>query len=110
MNIRSTIYFIHRHYKLIITAIGIILALSLFFTGTASKDRNVNASTHNEKYFKCITIEEDDTLWSIAGDYISEEYDSIDDYIQEVMSINNLSNEKIYCGATLVIPYYASPK
>lgn len=101
--------FIHRNYRLVLTLIvGAIIIL--FFFGASSNLRNVNASTHDEKYFKCISIETDDTLWSIADEYITEEYSSVQDYIDEVMSINNLNSDKIYSGATLVIPYYASPK
>lgn len=74
------------------------------------KKDNPKASTVNEKYFKCIYISADDTLWSIAEENMTEEYDSINEYIKEVKEINNLSSDKIYCGATLIIPYYAAVK
>lgn len=110
MTLQSTALFIHRHYKLVLTSIGAALIIFLFIFGVSSNLRNVNASTHNEKYFKCIGIEADDTLWSIAEEYMTEEYSSTEEYIDEVKSINNLMSDKIYSGATLVIPYYASPK
>ena len=59
------------------------------------------------KDFICIEISEGDTLWSIADTYISEEYSSVDEYVKEVKELNNLSSDKIFCGATLVVPYFA---
>ena len=109
MNIKNIAGFIHRHYKLSIVMIGAALLFMVFLFGADKGEKKVDASTYNVKYFKCITIDEDDTLWSIAEDNISEEYDSLNDYIAEVKSINNLSCDKIYNGATLVVPYYAAP-
>lgn len=109
MNIKNIAGFIHRHYKLSILTIGAALLLMVFLFGADKSERSVDASTYNVKYFKCITVDEDDTLWSIAKENISEEYASISDYIDEVKSINNLVGDKIYNGATLVIPYYDAP-
>lgn len=110
MTLKYPLLFFHRHYKLFLIVIGAVMIITLFMLGASEKDRNVNASTHNEKYFMCISVDADDTLWSIAEEYMSEEYSSVDDYIDEVKSINNLTGDKIYSGASLVIPYYASPK
>lgn len=110
MTIQAVLSFVYKHSKLILSAICIIFIVGLFLFGDSAKDRHVSASTYNEKYFKCIDIQEDDTLWGIAEDYISEEYTSVDAYIQEVMHINGLTSEKIYCGATLIVPYYAPPQ
>lgn len=109
MNINIIAGFIHKHYKLSVFIIGLTLLFTVFLFGANKSEKKVDASTCDVKYFKCITIDEDDTLWSIANEYISEEYDSVSDYIDEVKSINNLSSDKIYNGATLVIPYYGVP-
>ena len=109
MNINNIAGFIHRHYRLTIFMIGASLLLMIFLFGADKSEKSADASTYNVKYFKCITVDEDDTLWSIAEENMSEEYDSISDYIDEVKSINNLGGDKIYNGATLVIPYYDVP-
>ena len=54
----------------------------------------------------CIIFE---TLWTIAEEHYSEEYNSYQEYIDEVKFINNLTDDTIYRGAKLVIPYYAAP-
>ena len=109
MNINNIAGVIHRHYRLTVIMIGAALLLMVFLFGTDKNEKSADASTYNVKYFKCITVDEDDTLWSIAEENISEEYSSISDYIDEVKSINNLVGDKIYYGATLVIPYYDAP-
>ena len=65
-----------------------------------------SASNASKKYYKCITIEEGDTLWDIANEYKTEEYASTQDYIDEVLAINNLNTDVIVDGTNLLIPYY----
>ena len=49
----------------------------------------------------------DDTLWSIAEEYMDEEhYDSITDYLEEVKRMNSLTNDTIHYGEYLIIPYF----
>lgn len=98
--------FIHRHNRLIVAGTITMMFFCVFVFGSF---RKAGATTHNIKYYTCISIEADDTLWSIADTYITDEYSSIKQYINEVKSINNLSSDKIYYGATLVVPYYAAP-
>lgn len=107
MNTRTIISFIHRYNKTIIASTIAIMLLGIFVFGFSS--RKAGATTHNVKYFTCVSIDSEDTLWSIANEYITDEYNSIEQYIDEVKSINNLSTDKIYYGATLVVPYYAAP-
>lgn len=98
-----------RNARMMVMTIFVIGFLFVFFVGADDRDSKVEASTINVKYFTCITIDSDDSLTSIAHEYISDEYDSVSDYIKEVKSINNLTSDTIYCGATLVVPYYAAP-
>lgn len=69
-----------------------------------AKDDSVKASY---KYYKSITIDNDDTLWSIAEEYMDEDhYASVNDYINEVKSMNSLTDDKIRYGEHIIIPYY----
>lgn len=63
-------------------------------------------SDNTEKYFKSIMIQEGDTLWDIAYIYMDDNYDSIEDYIEEVKAINNIEEDYITAGCYLTIPYY----
>ena len=104
----SIIDFMTTYYKAIVICFCLGLGLFIIF-GSKGNNNKAEAATSNLKHYKCITIEEGDTLWTIAEENYSEEYDSYEDYIDEVKFINNLTNDKIYNGATLVIPYYSAP-
>lgn len=61
------------------------------------------------KYYTSYEIKEGDTLWSIAETYMDDaHYDSVNDYIKEVKSINGLTNDTIHADCYLVIPYYSA--
>ena len=92
----------------LIVGLSLILIICIIFS-VNNKKQNPEAATTNEKYYTCITIEEDDTLWTIAEEYCTEEYDSYQEYIDEVKFINNLTDDTLYYGGKLVIPYYAAP-
>lgn len=92
----------------LIFGLSLVLIICIIF-GVNNKKQNPEAATSNQKYYTCITIDEDETLWTIAEEHYSEEYDSYQEYIDEVKFINNLSDDTIYHGAKLVIPYYAAP-
>ena len=59
------------------------------------------------KYYTEIEIEAGDSLWEIAGRYMENgPYESREDYMNEVVEINQLSSATIIRGQHLVVPYY----
>lgn len=58
------------------------------------------------KYFKSIEVQKGDSLWTIAEEYMKDDYDTIQDYITEVQLINSIKGEQITEGCSIVIPYY----
>lgn len=107
---RRVAEFIYTHSKLVILAAVMLVICATLVFGSKDAGMKSDASTRNQKYFKCITIEYGETLTDIAHKNMTEEYHSVNDYINEVMSINNLSSDSITSGATLVVPYYAEPR
>lgn len=85
----------------------IILAIICTFTIQPNPSLSAHAEHENTKYFTTVQIESGDTLWDIAQDYISPEYASIQDYIDEVESINHISEDDITAGCYITIPYYS---
>jgi len=63
----------------------------------------------NFKYYTSITVQDGETLWSIADDYIDySQYKNKNSYISEVMSINRIADESdIISGQKLTVPYYS---
>lgn len=56
------------------------------------------------KFYTSIQIENGDTLWSIAEEH-KPAYITVSDYIDDLMSINNLTNDDIHAGNYLTIYY-----
>ena len=58
------------------------------------------------RYYTIITIDMDDTLWSIASLYAPEGVDT-SRYVNDIRRVNNLHNDTITAGCSLIIYYYA---
>lgn len=83
----------------------ITLALGIFSIQTSAKD---SSEAIEIKYFTSIIVSDGDTLWSIATQYMGKQYDSANEYVREVMNMNSLTEETIYAGQHLIIPYYSA--
>lgn len=57
-----------------------------------------------DKSYITVQIESRDTLWSLSKEYMNETYYSIQEYISEVKSINNLNNDMILADNTIILP------
>lgn len=93
-----------RHMLLgVVAAILMLCSVSLLFHKTIS-----SASTNppGEKCFLSVEIQPGDSLWSIASNYYTEEWNSIEDYIEEIKEFNGIYHEEIRFGDYLMIPYY----
>ena len=88
----------------------IIMTFCLIITASLSMNSffsNASDSNTSYKYYKSITIENGDTLWSIAQEYMDDKYyDSINEYINEIKRMNTLNNDDITYGQHLIVPYY----
>ncbi len=96
-----------KNFMLFLMTICLIITCS-FSLNSFRSNAKTDSSKTTYKYYKSITVANHDTLWSIAEEYMDEEhYDSINDYIREVISVNSLKNDEISYGEHLIIPYYA---
>ncbi len=60
---------------------------------------------NSHRYYKCIQVNEGDTLWDIAIQYMDDSYLSAADYIEELKTINNLDSDDIHAGCYLTVTY-----
>lgn len=83
----------------------LIFAICGFSTNAQSKNQLIDY-----KYYSSYCIEENDNLWNIATEYYnSNHYDSIQDYIDEICIVNNMSEDTIlYEGFSIIVPYYSN--
>lgn len=86
----------------------ILMAVALLISGGLfAKSRSVvDANDGREKRFTSIQVKKGDSLWSIAKEHISDEYESLDQYIDEVCETNHIYDRMITEDMYLVIPYY----
>lgn len=97
-----------KNFLLVIMTVCLVVTFSISINSFSSnaKDDSIAASY---KYYKSITIENGDTLWSIAQENMdAEHYDSLNDYIEEVKQMNALANDDITYGQCLIVPYYSN--
>lgn len=82
-----------------------LFAVSFYSITSLAQEEQLEVSY---KYFTSIQIERGDSLWSIAEEYGDEvHYESYEEYITEVKSINHLKDDEIVAGQYLIIPYYS---
>lgn len=93
-----------RHMLLgILAAILVLCSVSLLFHKTIS---SASTESMGEKCFLSVEIQPGDSLWSIASNYYTEQWNSIEDYIEEIKEFNGIYREDIRFGDYLMIPYY----
>ena len=90
-------------FSFICTTLILILIFIIFLP---EKVHASEEGMQKNKYYDVYTVESGDTLWKIASIYSGNEYDSYNDYINEVKTINNIYNDYIATGSKIIIPYY----
>lgn len=92
---------------LVAAAAAVIIFLLGFFMG-ANNMNQVEARDYKEtqKYYTSVEVEAGDTLWSIADEYMTAEYGSRDEFMNEVRQMNHITGSGIRCGSTILVPYY----
>ena len=87
---------------------GIILMMVICITFGAflvPAHEKTSADDTVYKYYKSIEIQSGDTLWAIAEDTMTDEYNSVAEYVQVLKDMNNLDSDNIQAGQNLIIAY-----
>ena len=95
-----------RRMILLLAALFVITLGSVVFGTIFSKAKNPSADITQFKYYKSITIEQGDSLWSIAEEYCTDEYANTYEYVDELKQLNSLTSETIHAGQHLLVIYY----
>ena len=89
--------------------IGICLLFILVFAFCTLCFGGVSASAGEEArtaYYKTVTVEPGDSLWSLARDY-APAYSDLQEYVEQLKSINRIrQGDLIRSGQQLIIVYY----
>lgn len=89
-------------FVVVAVLISVVLSVTLLSTTVTAQRQEV----YRAKRITSLEIQEGDTLWSIACDYITEEYDDVNDYIYEIKLTNKLESDIIHTGKFIILPYY----
>lgn len=92
-----------------IGSIAIIFIILFFiFIKLDVTDVSADESLKREKVVTSIKIEKGDTLWSIAENFITDEYSDMNEYIEEIKKSNGLVSDTIHDGNYIIVPYYST--
>ena len=102
----------HRHtkkrgyrinYGKLMLLVGMLSFLVIFGTGIV-KAADSNYEVRNRIYTS-VSIKKGDTLWDIASEYADSDM-SVKEYINELITINNLPSTDITAGQRLIVFYF----
>lgn len=90
-----------------IFGIVILFLAAILSVGLITKTVTAQRTGERVKLVASIEIQKGDTLWSIASDFYSDEYDDMNDYIEEIMYSNGMTSDEIHTGNYIIVPYFA---
>lgn len=74
----------------------------------SSSDSQAQAANIRDKRVVSVMVEREDTIWTIASEYYTEECGSMKEYVAEIKKCNSLENDTIYAGYPLIVPVWVS--
>ena len=83
----------------------LITVLLLTFTSISLLNRS-NADAASVNTYRQVLIEDNDSIWSIAENYCSNDMD-IRDYVREVCEINDIALGDVQSGDLVFFPVYS---
>ncbi len=89
---------------------GLILILLILFLTIFSVKSNASEDPESKEYKHYLTVEilPGDSVYSIADEYMSNGYSSVNSLISEILYINNLSETTVLIsGNYLIVPVYS---
>ncbi|MGN1139849.1 MAG: LysM peptidoglycan-binding domain-containing protein [Oliverpabstia sp.] len=96
--------------KVFLIAACILVIVIMIFCSVSAVQANEDKSNSQDKtykYYTSVYIDRDDTLWGIASEYMTDEYADIYEYMDEVKTINHLTDDQLQYGTVICVPYYS---
>lgn len=97
---------VKKRFRRVFTGIVLMLVICVSFGAfLVSAHEKTSADKTVYKYYKSIQIQSGDTLWAIAEDTMTNDYNSVAEYVQVLKDMNNLNSDDIQAGQNLIIAY-----
>ena len=99
--------FVIRHSGLLMISFLFILCGCMYFgmTHVSAKETVYQQDLDNQICYTSRLIEPGDSLWSIAEETMTDEYSSVNEYVEVLKSMNHLDSDTIHAGQYLTIAY-----
>ena len=99
---------VRRNICMLVLSIMAVVLLSVFVISISTQASDLK-HTAKYKYYKSIKVSKGDTLWSIAKENIdADHYKNVQEYVNEIKTMNSIKSDHIVSGSSLIIPYYSS--
>ncbi len=87
-------------------AVGIVLAILItyIFNIVLANSSIQGGIDISDKGYITVTVEANDTLWTLAQKYMNDDYYDIETYVNEVVLMNHIQQDQIFAGEQLLIP------
>jgi len=92
--------------RLLLGVIGVLFLSVILFCVVGKVKADSLESAGRTFHCASVYIDNNDTLWSIAQEYYTSEYDDIESYIDEIKKSNGLCTDNITAGKYLLVPHY----
>jgi hypothetical protein len=98
-----------RRKMVLLFAVTLFLMFTIGFGfGSLLSRAQESKQPESYKYYTNLEIQKGDTLWTIADTYMDAmHYSSHNDYMNEVMTINHLTSDRLIAGQKIIVPYYS---
>ena len=105
----ENIVVLNRHRRIVfITKLCICIFAAVVVFGSLVVKASTPQAQDAYKYYTDVKVDRGMTLTDIAKEYMTEEYETANEYINEVRRINSICEDEIYYGQKLMVPYYSS--
>ena len=91
----------------LILAVTLIIVSGCIITDSFQSIAQSEPGAHGT-FYKSITIQKGDTLWDIAEEYITDDFDSIEEYIDLLKDIYKLTCEPVFFYSLYEDEYWLS--
>lgn len=84
----------------------LVLCCSFILSGVLRSGKS-EAQDPKPVTYHSVMIETGDSLWSIASENLPAGYESVNEFMQEIIRVNDLGSTQIEAGNYLLVPTYA---
>ncbi len=91
----------------VVTLPVFLLIISCFFLSENTEAESRGDKIDDVVAYESVLICRGDTLWSIAKDRLKDPTNAeIQEYVEEIVSVNHISSSQIHAGNYILIPKY----